>query len=176
MKTPQWISGLVIGLCALASAPAFAQQKSLYERLGGEPAITAVVDDFTARAAADPKVNFLRGGKYANVDVPKLKKHLVNLVCSVTGGPQKYTGRDMKTLHKGMGISDAEFDALAGDLVASLDKFKVPAKEKDELLKIVGSTRGDIVEVKGAPTPAATDKPAPKKGKAKGKAKGKKKA
>ena len=172
MKTSQWISGLVIGLCALATAPAFAQQKSLYERLGGEPAITAVVDDFTARAAADPKVNFLRGGKYATVDVPKLKKHLVNLVCSVTGGPQKYTGRDMKTLHKGMAITDAEFDALAADLVASLDKFKVPAKEKDELLKIVASTRADIVEVK-----APGDEPAAKgkKGK-KAKAKGKKKA
>jgi hemoglobin len=174
MKRSQWISGLLIGLCALASAPAFAQQKSLYERLGGEPAITAVVDDFTARAAANAKVNFLRGGKYANVDVPKFKKHLVNLIGSVTGGPQKYTGRDMKTVHKGMAITDAEFDALAADLIASLDKFKVPAKEKDELLKIVASTRADIVEVKaGAPAddPAAKGK----KGK-KGKARAKKKA
>ena len=61
------------------------------------------------------------------------------------GGPQKYTGRSMKNVHAGMGITNAEFDALAGDLKASLDKFKVPTQEQQELLAIVGSTRADIV-------------------------------
>ena len=153
MNRAQFSLGLALGLALFAggSATVMAQEKSLYERLGGEAAITAVVDDFTARAAADPKVNFLRDGKYAKVDVAKLKQHLVNMVGSATGGPQKYTGRDMKTVHKGMAITNAEFDALAADLVASLDKFKVPEKEKGELLKIVGSTRGDIVEAKAMP-------------------------
>ena len=166
MKRAPWLFGFVVGLglCAATFAPATAEEKTLYQRLGGEPAITAVVDDFTARAAANPKVNFLRNGKYANIDVPKFKKHLVAMVAAATGGPQKYAGRDMKTAHKGMAISDAEFDALAADLVATLDKFKVPAKEKDELLKIVGSTRADIVEIKGN-RPSAK-----KKGKAKKKA------
>ena len=168
MKRAYLMFCLVLG--AAAAAPAMAQEKSLYERLGGESAITAVVDDFTSRAAADPKVNFLRGGKYATIDVPKFKKHLVNLVASVTGGPQKYTGRDMKTLHKGMGISDQEFDALAADLVASLDKFKVPAKEKGELLKIVGSTRADIVEVKNEKPDRKSTKPGKKRGRTKRKA------
>jgi hemoglobin len=158
MRRSRWLLlSLVLGAGLLPGPSARAQEKSLYERLGGEPAITAVVDDLTSRAAANPKVNFLRGGKFASIDVPRFKKHLVNMVAAATGGPQKYTGRDMKTVHKGMSISDAEFDALAEDLVASLDKFKVPSREKGELLKIVASTRADIVEVK-ASKPATTNK------------------
>lgn len=128
------------------------EEKSLYERLGGEAAIKAVVDDFVGRAAGNPKVNFTRKGikewEASEANVGKLKKHLVALIGAVTGGPQKYEGRDMKSLHAGMKITSAEFGALAGDLKATLDKFKVPAKEQDELLKIVGSTAADIVEVK----------------------------
>lgn len=128
-----------------------AKEKSLYERLGGEKAITAVVDDFVARTAKNEKVNFFRKGtdkewKPTPAQVDQLKKHLVELIGSATGGPQKYTGRDMKSSHAGMKITEAEFNAMAGDLKATLDQFKVPAKEQDELFKIVGSTKGDIVE------------------------------
>jgi hemoglobin len=131
--------------------PDKAKDKTLYERLGGEAAIKAVIDDFVARAAANPKVNFTRKGTTAEwkptpAGIDHLKKMLVDLVGSVTGGPQKYTGRNMKDVHKGMKITQAEFDALASDLKATLDKFKVPAKEQDELLKIVASTAPDIVE------------------------------
>jgi hemoglobin len=125
--------------------------KSLYERLGGEAAITAVVDDFVGRAAANPKVNFTRKGTSAEwnpsaENVARLKKHLVQFISMATGGPNKYEGRAMKPTHAGMGITEAEFRALAGDLIASLDKFKVPQKEKDELITIVASTKKDIVE------------------------------
>ncbi|MDP1798740.1 MAG: group 1 truncated hemoglobin [Planctomycetaceae bacterium] len=128
-------------------------EKPLYERLGGEAAVKAVVDDFVARAASNPKVNFTRKGTDTEwpatpENVAKLKMHLVNMIGMVTGGPQKYTGRDMKAAHVGMKITNAEFDALAGDLIATLDKFKVPAAEKNELLTIIGSTRDAIVEVK----------------------------
>lgn len=128
-------------------------EMSLYDRLGGEAAIKAVIDDFVARAASNPKVNFTRKGTDAEwpatpENVAKLKTHLVNMVGMVTGGPQKYTGRDMKAAHAGMKITNAEFDALAGDLIATLDKFKVPAAEKSELLTIIGTTRDAIVEVK----------------------------
>lgn len=123
-----------------------AAEKSLYDRLGGENAITAVIEDFVGRAAANPKVNFFRDGKFKNIDVPKLKKHLVQFVSMATGGPSKYEGRDMKTAHTGMKITNAEFNAIAGDLSATLDKFKVPAKEKNELMTIVGGTKGAIVE------------------------------
>lgn len=134
--------------------------KSLYDRLGGEAAITAVVDDFVARAAANPKVNFFRKGtkeewKPTPEDIAKLKKHLVQLVSMVTGGPQKYEGRPMKEVHAGMEISDMEFAAIAADLVATLDKFKVPAAEQKELLKIVGGTSKDIVEKHTKPQKAS---------------------
>jgi hemoglobin len=157
MRTTHWVLSLVLsaGLLTGAWAQQKAAEKSLYERLGGEPAITAVVADFVGRAAADPKVNFFRDGKYKGIDVPRLNRLLVEFIGQATGGPQKYTGRDMKQVHKGMKITDAEFDALAADLAASLDKFKVPAKEKKELLAIVGTTRKDIVEVKSAPAPGS---------------------
>lgn len=125
-------------------------EKSLYERLGGKPAITAVVDEFVARAASNPKVNFTRKGHANEWDptprnIEKLKGHLVAFVASATGGSEKYMGRDMAAAHQGMGITDAEFDALAADLQASLQKFNVPMKEQNELMAIVGTTRKSIV-------------------------------
>ncbi len=133
-------------------APAPVATKSLYERLGGEPAVKAVIDDFVARAAANPAVDFTRKGNVREwnaspENVAMLKTRLVDLVGSLTGGPQKYLGRDMKSAHAGMKITAAQFNALAGDLAATLDKFKVPAKDKAELLAIVASTQKDIVEV-----------------------------
>ncbi|MGL5097010.1 MAG: group I truncated hemoglobin, partial [Planctomycetia bacterium] len=126
--------------------------KSLYERLGGEPAVKAVVDDFVARTAGNPKVNFTRKGTAVEwpatpENVARLKGHLVDMIGAATGGPQKYKGRAMKASHAGMKITNAEFDALAGDLKATLNKFKVPDAEQKELFAIIGSTRGDIVEV-----------------------------
>lgn len=123
---------------------------TLYKRLGGEPAIRAVVHDFVGRGAANPKVNFTRKGHPNEWDatpanVAKLEQRLVEFIGMATGGPQKYKGKDMVPAHKGMEITNAEFDALAADLSASLDKFKVPAKEKGELMTVVGGTRGEIV-------------------------------
>jgi hemoglobin len=123
-------------------------KKPLWDRLGGEKAVRAVVKDFVAAAAADPKVNFLRDGKYKLDDkgVEKLQQQLVELVSAVGGGPLKYTGKEMKEAHAGMKITDAEFDALAGHLIAVLKKYDVPQAEADELVKAVAGTRKDIVE------------------------------
>ena len=118
------------------------QDKSLYERLGGKPAITAVVDDFVTRVAADTRIN----GKFANANIPRLKMLLVEQICQASGGPCTYTGRDMRMAHAGMGIKGSEFDALVGDLVATLNKFKVPEREKNELLGALGPMKKDIVE------------------------------
>ena len=140
---------------AVADEPARTQPPpaapSLFERLGGEPAIAAVVANFVSRGAADPAVNFTRQGtphawEATPENVEKLKALLTQFICKATGGPQSYEGRDMKSAHAGMHISNAEFDALAADLKASLDALNVPAKEQDELLAIVGTTRADIVE------------------------------
>jgi hemoglobin len=127
------------------------KERTLYERLGGENAIRAVVDDFVARAAADPKVNFTRKGTPAEwkptpENLDRLKKMLVDLIGMSTGGPQTYKGKNLKESHRDMKITQAEFDAAAADLKASLEKFNVPAKERDELLAIVNSTSKDIVE------------------------------
>jgi hemoglobin len=124
------------------------EQRSLFERLGGSEAIAAVVDDFVARCAADSRIN----GKFARTDIPRLKKMLVDQVTVAAGGPATYTGRDMKRTHDGMGVTGGEFEALVEDLVETLDRFSVPAAEQQELLSILGSLRGDIVEVESPET------------------------
>lgn len=118
-----------------APAPApVAETKELYDRLGGQAALVAVVDDFVGRIAADDRINL----RFMNTDLPRLKSLLVEFVCMAAGGPCKYSGQDMETSHAGMELVDEEWDALVGDLVATLDKFKVPAKEKGELLGALG--------------------------------------
>jgi hemoglobin len=133
---------LTAGCGSMAPQGMSMSDKSLYERLGGKEAITAVVDDFVARVAADNRINKF----FAKADVPRLKTQLVNQICEASGGPCKYTGADMKTAHRGMGITSAAFDALVGDLVATLDKFKVGEREKNELLGVLGPMKKDIVE------------------------------
>jgi hemoglobin len=142
---------------AKADAP-----KSLYDRLGGDTQITAVVDDFVTRALADPRVNWERKGvkvggfsfsrgksvewQANDYNVGQLKKHLVQFIALSTGGPSFYDGKDIKAAHTSMHITNPEFDATVGDLKASLDKLQVPNKEQKELLAIIESTRPQIVE------------------------------
>ena len=115
--------------------------KSLYERLGGLDAIKAVVDDFVANIAADAAIN----ARFANSDIPAFKQKLVDQICEASGGPCKYTGKNMVEAHTGMKISDGEFDALVVDLKKTLDKFKVPEREQSELLGVLGGMRADTV-------------------------------
>jgi hemoglobin len=124
-----------------AAATAPAAPNELYDRLGGQRAIVAVVDDFIGRVAADSRIKL----RFANTDIPQLKQFLVEFVCMATGGPCKYTGRDMETSHAGMEVVDEEFAALVEDLAATLDKFKVPAKEKNALLGALGPLQPRIV-------------------------------
>ncbi len=128
------LSGCATEKASAAPAPGPAANATLFERLGGKPAIEAVVDDFLGRVAADERIN----AGFAGAHVPRLRTRLIELICAGTGGGCTYSGRDMKTAHTGMGVTNAQFDALAGHLVASLDKLKVPEKEKGELLAIIG--------------------------------------
>ena len=123
------------------SSETAAAEKPLYDRLGGEAAVTAVVDEFVANAAADARINKFFAATY----IAKLKGHLVSQIGQATGWPQVYTGRDMKTAHAGMGVDQAAFDALVEDLVKALYKFSVPEREKGELLAILGPMKADIV-------------------------------
>ena len=140
------ISGLLLSLVGCQSMEStgntMTADKSLYDRLGGKPAITAVVNDFVGRVAADSRIN----GKFAMTDIPRLKALLVEQICQASAGPCTYTGRSMKAAHAGMGVSGADFDALVGDLVATLNKFKVPEREKNELLSALAPMKSDIVE------------------------------
>jgi len=117
---------------------------SLYDRLGGKDAITAVVETFVGKVGGDKRIN----GYFASTDLGKLKMHLVNQICSASGGPCTYTGRTMKQTHAGMGGTDAAFQALVEDLVSALDQHKVGKTEKDELLAVLGPMKRDIVEKK----------------------------
>jgi hemoglobin len=133
---------------------------TLYERLGGGAAITAVVDDFAARCAADSRIN----PKFARTDIARLKAMLVEQISAATGGKIQYTGRTMSETHRGMQVTAGEFDALVEDLVATLSTFNVPDSEQTKLLGILGPLRADIVEVEssetGTPLPD-TYQPAP---------------
>jgi len=121
--------------------PAAAPDKTLFERLGGMPAIEAVVKDFLGNVGADARIN----GRFAGTDLGHLEKMLDEQVCAATGGPCTYTGKSMAAAHAGMKVTDVEFDALVEDLAKSLDKFSVPAREKGELLGALGGMKSDIV-------------------------------
>ena len=135
---------------ALAAAGAQPAAKSLYDRLGGMDAITAVIDEFIKIAGADERINKKFARSEANG--PRIRLHFIEQVCEATGGPCKYTGDNMKKAHKNMGLTEGEFNAGVEDLVKALDKFSVPEAEKTELLNILGGLKSQIVEVKGNET------------------------
>ncbi len=128
---------------------------TLWERLGGEEGVGKVVDEFVNAAAKDPKVNFFRDPTHvaSKEEVAELKKSLVAFVSSATFGPIKYTGKSMKEAHKGMKITDEEFNAAKEDLKAALEKNGVKGEDEKAVLDTVEGTRKDIVEV-----PAKEDK------------------
>src|SRR5438445_13625433 len=132
----------------------------LYERLGGFDSITAVVEDFRDRVARDDRIN----QKFARTDLGRLTRMLIDQVCQAAGGPCTYTGRSMKDAHAGMGVTSGEFDALVGDLVATLNQFRVGTTEQGALRGVLSPLKPDIVEVDssqvGTPLPA-TYHPAP---------------
>ena len=135
------------------------KEATLYERLGGSRGITAVVDDMTARVIADPRVNFERKDVRRSVllrkydaweptpqNVARFKQHMVEFLTLAAGGPAKYTGRELRTVHDDMLITNAEFDAMVGDVKASMEKQGINAREQKEVLAIVETTRKQIVE------------------------------
>lgn len=136
---------------------------TLFERLGGQEGIAAIIEDFVPRVLNDPRVNWQRSGVSAggwfrrdrsvewtptpgNVD--QLKLHLVQFLSLATGGPSKYSGKDMRATHADMEITNPEFDAAVGDLKATLDRRQVPNQEQKELLAIIESTRPQVVTVR----------------------------
>ena len=131
-----------LALAGCAANPPRSTDATLYQRLGGQAAIAAVVDDAITNISADPRIN----QRFRNTDTLRLKNGLVEMLCDRTGGPCTYRGRNMADAHEGMLIRDDEFDALVDDLVRALDKHRVPAREKNELLSLLGRMRNAITD------------------------------
>lgn len=140
---------VIVVMVGATTQPARAQatQPSLYERLGGVYSIATVVDDFIERLLVNDTLNANPAINEARRRVAKagLKFHVTALVCEVSGGPCKYTGRAMKESHQHLNITQAEWDAMVVDFKATLNTFKVSQREQQELITIVGSTKNDIV-------------------------------
>lgn len=124
-----------------------AQEKSLYDRLGGYNAIAAVTDDFIGRLVGDKRFARFFGG-HSKDSLKRIRQHIVDQLCEAAGGPCAYTGRTMKASHEGLGITEEDWQAAVDHLIATLDKFKVGKREKDELLGAVSKFKADIVEKK----------------------------
>lgn len=117
--------------------------KSLYERLGGTEGITAIASDLVDIHAANPRI----APRYAASDLAKVKHAAATFFISGTGGPQVYEGKDMLSAHKGMNIDNDEFVAVLDDALEALEKNGVAQREKEEVLAILFSMKGDIVHV-----------------------------
>ena len=118
---------------------------TLYERLGGYDAICAVTNDLLPRLQADSQL--ARFWQHRGEDgVKREKQLLIDFLCSSAGGPLFYTGREMKTSHQGMRISESDWSAFLGHLNATMDAFQVPQAEREEVMAFVQSTKADIVE------------------------------
>jgi hemoglobin len=144
---------LFVGLLVLATsltawaAPQAPSTDSLYKRLGGYDALAAVTDDFLDRLANDKSLGRYFVGQSAD-SLGKIRQHIVDFLCKATGGPCIYHGRDMKTTHAGLKITEKDWTDMVKHLNATLDKFKVPQKEREEVLGAVASLKADIVEKK----------------------------
>jgi hemoglobin len=142
---------LAVTLCGTfrPESPAQAQSSSaapsLYKRLGGYDAIAAVTDDFLGRLAADKQMSRFFVGVSAD-SLRKLRQHVVDQLCEASGGPCYYFGRSMKTVHAGLGITESDWQITVKHLTATMDKFKVPDKERNEILTLFASLKSDIVE------------------------------
>jgi len=137
------VAAMALALAACATTMA-AKPPSLYQRLGGREGIRGVVDDFVATAAADDRVKGRFTG-LAPAAVEKLKTNLSDQICEATGGPCSYLGRDMKTTHKGMSISDTEWNATVEDLAKAMEKRNVAPEDQKALLGLLGPMKADIV-------------------------------
>jgi hemoglobin len=144
------ITSMAFVLATTIAPIASAQQtgtKPLYERLGGLKVVTVVADDFINRLVVNKEMKknpAIKAGRKRS-PAPYIKFQLSQLICELSGGPCKYTGKTMKETHADLNISEKEWDVMAKEFQKSLDKFKVPAAEQKELIDMVGKMKADIV-------------------------------
>ncbi|HWY96948.1 MAG TPA: group 1 truncated hemoglobin [Steroidobacteraceae bacterium] len=129
-----------VSALVLMSAGARAD-KTLYESMGGEPALRTAVEHFADLVQTDDRINFT----FAEADMSKFKKLIFEQLCNLSGGPCKYTGRDMRTSHVKLNINNAEFNALAEDLYIALDRAGIPYRLQNKLMALLAPMQHDIV-------------------------------
>jgi len=141
------VLGMTAGLASGLPGAQAGKNASLYQRLGGRPAVRAVVDDLVARIVADERVNkWFAHAVSSPENAAAYKAKLADFLCQTTGGPCKYTGLDMVSAHKNRGITAEAFGSVVEDLVATLDKFKVPPAEQKELLGLLAQLKPAVVQ------------------------------
>jgi hemoglobin len=144
-----WRMMVIEAAVALLVGSGFAAERdrSLYERLGGTPAIQGVVDDFVGRVLADERVNkwFAHAAGDPN-EAAQYKSKLSDFICQAAGGPCHYAGADLREAHRGRGITDKAFDAVVEDLTATLEKLHVPEREKTQVLGLLAPMRSMVVQ------------------------------
>ena len=150
----KWMASVLV-VAALSTAASFGQAarggKSLYERLGGQPAVDAVASSLVDRILADTRVNkWFAHAASSPQNTAAYKAKLSSFICVSVGGPCKYTGLDMVTAHKGRGVTEEAFNAVAENLTKTLDQLKVPEAEKKEVMTLVGSLKPSIVQTAAA--------------------------
>lgn len=141
------VFALLLGACSTLAQEASKSptaQKTLYQRLGGYDALAAVTEDFIGRMANDPQLKRFFIGLSTD-SKRRVRNHVVDFLCVATGGPCVYTGRDMETVHTGLNITDADWDIAIKHLTATVEKFKVPAQEKQEVLTAISALKPKIV-------------------------------
>lgn len=141
------LAGASASLAQQAKPMADMKEKSLYSRLGGYDALAAVTDDFLDRLEKSKTLGRFFVG-LSDDSAVKLRQHVIDFLCMATGGPCKYGGRDIKVVHTGLEISEADWDENVKLLKETLAKFNVPAKEQGEVLGAVSCLKKDIVEKK----------------------------
>lgn len=140
MKRSEFLASL-IGFIGAGAPAVFAAQASLYVRLGEEPPLRQVVEALYARLTTDPRTR----DRFVDVDMPRLKNQVFTFLAQAAGGPQKYMGKDIRFVHTKLKITEVEWQATVEALTQALTQFKVPAREKDDTLALVGSLKADIV-------------------------------
>ena len=122
-----------------------ASERSLYDRIGGYDTLATFTDDFLQRLTGDPEIGIYWRG-HSTDSMKRDRQLIVDFLCEAIGGPVIYRGRDMKTSHQGLRISERDWEVFSGHAVAALEKLEVPEQEKQEFLDCAGSLKGDIVE------------------------------
>ncbi len=145
MKIAASVAAVVLALAVAAPVAAQQPAPTLYKRLGGYEAMAAVTDDFLRRLTSDPGFTRFFSG-HSTDSLKKIRQLVVDQLCAATGGPCIYIGRDMKTSHAGLGITEKDWDTSVKHLTATLDELNVPAKEKNEVLTAISGLKKDIVE------------------------------